>query len=711
MSLKRKHFYDFGDFRLDLAEKVLMREGKFIPLTPKVFETLCVLVENAGRLLEKHELMQRIWQDRSVEESNLTFNIKMLRKALGDSASQPVYIETVPRRGYRFIHEVTEVFEDFESKNAAARLTFQPPESDSAALPRRRFLIPAVSLALLIGTIIVGAWYARSKNSDANAPVLSAPFSSENLSTNGKVQLAVISPDGKNVVYRNESGGRESIWLRQLESADNFELIAPSDDIYLGLAFSPDGSLLYFSRRPRNFKGQADIFRVSIFGGVPIKIVDQTQGWISVSPDGGKISFVRCDYREDNYCSLWIADTTAEKNERRLASRPRPIRIGDNKFAPDGRTVAFAAGQSENMANEFGLVEVDLESGAERELTAEKFFDIKGLTWMPDRSGLLLTASRIPNKVFRIWQVSAAGDVQPMTRDSESYMALSSDKTATKIVATQVRENFRLSLLQMSNPSDGRVLVDATNATFAPGGKIIFSSMMSGNVEIWSVDADGTGQRQLTNNAADESAPIASPAGDFIFFTSNRTNDSQIWRMNADGSNQMQITYKEGGFPVSVSPDGKWLYFHSGLHRTLWRISTGGGEEQLVLDKRKSNFAISPDGSHVAFAESLGKELVIQIVSLADGQTVNTFRINDTKSKSTELAWTPDGKSLAYVAANGEHDGKILWLQSLDKEAPERIADLGDETVNSLAFSPDGKQLALVGGTWNHDAVLIKGLK
>ena len=109
MSLETKHFYDFGDFRLDLAEKVLLRDGKFIPITPKVFETLWVLVESAGHLVEKDELMQKIWQDRFVEESNLTFNVGMLRKALGDDASQPTFIETVQRRGYRFIAEVRRV--------------------------------------------------------------------------------------------------------------------------------------------------------------------------------------------------------------------------------------------------------------------------------------------------------------------------------------------------------------------------------------------------------------------------------------------------------------------------------------------------------------------------------------------------------------------------------------------------------------------------
>ncbi len=116
MSLETKHFYDFGDFRLDLTEKVLLRDGKSVPITPKVFETLQVFVENAGRLIEKDELMQKLWQDRFVEESNLTFNVKMLRKALGDSASKPVFIETVPKRGYRFIAEVRHV--ELEEKDS-----------------------------------------------------------------------------------------------------------------------------------------------------------------------------------------------------------------------------------------------------------------------------------------------------------------------------------------------------------------------------------------------------------------------------------------------------------------------------------------------------------------------------------------------------------------------------------------------------------------
>jgi predicted ATPase/DNA-binding winged helix-turn-helix (wHTH) protein len=106
MSLRTKQVYDFANFRLDFSEKVLLRDGRPVPLTPKVFDTLLILIKNAGRLVEKEELMQQLWQDSFVEESNLTFNLGVLRKALGDKVVKPKFIETVRGRGYRFIADV-----------------------------------------------------------------------------------------------------------------------------------------------------------------------------------------------------------------------------------------------------------------------------------------------------------------------------------------------------------------------------------------------------------------------------------------------------------------------------------------------------------------------------------------------------------------------------------------------------------------------------
>lgn len=763
--LLETHNFEFDRFLLDAREKVLLRDGKPLPITPKAFQLLFFLVKNHGHLVEKDELMKSVWANTFVEEGNITFTIGLLRKLLEDDKKNPRFIETVPRRGYRFIADVrrakiaeaettggqadkeTEIslsadassphssIKHGENSTAAVaaaaaaaaewktadenalpndtmRVISQPPEKIVADYPKsKNFWLPAVAV-LILGVIFTAFWYARGNNK-LTAPILSAPFASEKLSTNGKVAHAVISSDGKNVIYLNGIEGRQSIWLRQLASASNIEIIPPSDDAYGGLALSPDGDFLYFERQQKYVPAHGNIYRVSIFGGIPTKIIDEAQGWISISPDSEKISFVRCYLREEERCSLWIADATDGKNQRKLVSRQSPLRIGANQFAPDGKSVAFGVGQSNNAANEFGLVEVNIESGAERELTAQKFFDIKKLAWLPDQSGLLLTAAVNPDKNFRIWQVSAAsGEASALTNDAESYSALSLNKDASVLVSTRVKNDFRLHLLNMENPSANRVLADARHVAFAPNGKVIFSSaMLGGDYEIWSVNADGSGQRQLTNDSADDSAPTVSPDNDSIFFASNRTGEAHVWRMNADGSNQTQITQKEGGYPLYVSLDGKWLYYLHGLQRNLWRVLAKGGDEQLVRDKRKNYFAFSPDGLQTAFSEREDVTEIITVVSLADGQTSKNFRLANDKAYLTYISWLPDEKNLAYILANKEDGNQILWRQPLDGGQPQQIADLGNEEIISFAVAPDGKSFAVVQGGWRHDAVLLKGLR
>jgi TolB-like protein/DNA-binding winged helix-turn-helix (wHTH) protein/Tfp pilus assembly protein PilF len=108
MSLQTKHIYEFGPFRLDAAEHLLLRGGEAVPLTPKAFDLLLALVERHGHLLEKDELLKTVWPDTFVEEANLSSNVSLIRKALGDGENGQRYIETAPKRGYRFVAEVRE---------------------------------------------------------------------------------------------------------------------------------------------------------------------------------------------------------------------------------------------------------------------------------------------------------------------------------------------------------------------------------------------------------------------------------------------------------------------------------------------------------------------------------------------------------------------------------------------------------------------------
>src|SRR5215471_18111170 len=134
MSLTLRHLYKFDAFIVDENERVLLRNGRMVPLTPKVFETLLLLVKNHGSIVTKEKMLTTLWPNVFVEESNITFNIRMLRKALGDTRQSSVYIETIPRRGYRFKTHVREVLED-DTSFEITRTEFPPHSSNGKREP------------------------------------------------------------------------------------------------------------------------------------------------------------------------------------------------------------------------------------------------------------------------------------------------------------------------------------------------------------------------------------------------------------------------------------------------------------------------------------------------------------------------------------------------------------------------------------------------
>ena len=201
MLKETKQLYEFGPFRLDVDERLLMRDGRITPLPPKVFDTLLVLVENSGRVVSKDELMESLWPDTFVEESNLTQNISQLRRALGDGTAEAQYIETIPKRGYRFVAGVQSLAVNGVSAEEAiavnghapapaadpadqragqsdAREQTLPPavEVETEKLSRKRFMAVATLIAFS-ATVVVLALVVASRRAGNNGGQAGTLFS------------------------------------------------------------------------------------------------------------------------------------------------------------------------------------------------------------------------------------------------------------------------------------------------------------------------------------------------------------------------------------------------------------------------------------------------------------------------------------------------------------------------------------------------------
>ncbi len=185
MDASNKHFYEFDCFRLDPAQHILLRDGQIVPLTPKVFETLLALVENSGHVVDKDELLQKVWSETFVEETNLTKNISILRKILGENDSGKSFIETIPKRGYRFTASVRKI--DVESSETADIGETGKAKPEQLTKPKTaaktKKVLTAAFACFSVLLVLVGYWQFSGKfNHEKNAPAIKSiavlPFKS-----------------------------------------------------------------------------------------------------------------------------------------------------------------------------------------------------------------------------------------------------------------------------------------------------------------------------------------------------------------------------------------------------------------------------------------------------------------------------------------------------------------------------------------------------
>lgn len=702
MSLQSKRLA-FGEFLFDVDERVLIYDGKPVALTPKATLLLRFLLENPGRILEKESLMEAVWTDSFVEESNLTFTINAIRKALGDDRKSPTFIETIPKRGYRFIAEVTQASErDIEPREPVKPIEHEPLAVAPPRSTRNGFGAWAMGSIAVLAVIAAGLWFALGGRGSSVAPILSKSYSVEQLSSSGQSFQGVISPDGNFAVYSSESGGRQSLWMRNLESSDSIQIVPPSDDEYLGLTFSNDGKTLFFVRKALGMHSLPSLYRMDLFSSIPNKIVNFVNERVAVSSDDSKIAFVRCRFRPDEFCAAYIADSNGD-NEKKLQATENGVYIWEVSFSPDGRSVAIARGRYSNGKRDTGVFSLNIESGEERELFSQRFPRINGLDWLADDSGILFTAPDIRDGKASIWFAARGGsEAVQVTRDAASYGQLSLDKGMEKLIAIQETPNFRLQ--SVSNERVDTLTAAVAIAQSFGNSKLIYGTF---DGEVWSMNADGSEQRQITKSKEAELSLFMSPDGKTIFFSSEEVSGRSIWRMNADGTDRRQLSGSSGGFVVGVSADQAWVFAAMAEDGALFKLPAEGGEPVMLGTETLIRPAVSSNGRYVGHFVLDGLTRKIAITDIETKQVVRTISPEKGSNFARMLSWSADGTRLTFAATNAGRNS--LWEAKIDSE-PTKIRDIPDGEILSFTALENGT-VRFVTGNRNADVMLLRGLK
>ena len=716
------HILQFKDFTIDTVEKVLLREGMPVALAPKVFETLLVLLESHGRIVPKEELMKRLWPDTFVEEANLTFNIQQLRKSLGDNARSPIYIQTIARRGYRFIAAVEPLSGDnSEVQNTepavapvpeivpalAAKHVSTPPQVTSSLIRTRPILILTV-IGVAAAALALIAWGVgnRGKRStethEGNGKAASTrALKLERLTANGQSQHVAISNDGKYVAYTRGSGASLGVWVRQLATNTNIEIVQA--DRITGLMFASSGESLYF------VKGDPSaLYRVSLLGGVPTKIVDRPEGNFSISADDSQIAFTREVINRDGQreYSLLVANSDGS-NERTLIVRAHPDKLDVPLWSPDTKSIICAYGNSSAGGQDVSLVAVDINTGMKSDLSSSRFFLIKKMDWLADKTGLIMSARTNPGEANQLFRVSYPGmEISQITEGLISYSDLSIAGNASRAAASQSIRESHIWVGSSRDPQNLKKITPAVdNFCWTPGGQLVYASTASGNTDIWIMQPDGTEQRQLTVNAGINGSPAATSDNRYIVFVSNRTASFQVWRMNMDGLNQTQLTYGSAKTNPTITPDGKWILYNSTDNWHLWKVSVEGGEPKQLTDFVATTPQVSPDGKVIACIGRNESKRRLLILPIDGGPAVKEM---DFFGWASRIQWTSHGQAVIYA---GERNGRrALIKQSLNGGLSDEPLSLDTDELFDFGYSLDGRSFALNRGAWLNDLVLISGL-
>ena len=601
------------------------------------------------------------------------------------------------------------------------------PPSELTSIARPVWRTPA----FLIGGIVlvalgVGAAVFWPRPAAESSPAAGRPFDSINLTrltTTGTAGLAAMSRDGRYVAHASIKDGKQSLWLRQIATTSNVQIVPPEDVRYVGLSFSPDGNHIYYAAYPLG-SNLGILYQVPVLGGGARLVIEDVDTSVTFSPDGSKLAFLRGI--PDQSTSAVIVANADGSGQRQLATRKLPLDfpLQGLSWSPDGKMIAATGANANELRGQ--VVIVDVASGAERVLPTPGWRQVTKVAWMPDGSGLLVnaqeSAGEASNQIFMVAYPSGAS--RRLTSDLSSYLGLAIAPDGRSFVCIRSERRAAIWTMPFEEASKSVAITAEAGAddgahgvAWAPDGRLVYSNEATGNPDIWIMAADGSRRVQLTSTPGQDVSPKVTSDGRFIVFGSDRDGAMRAWRMALDGSGATRITADQVlRGRVSLSADGKWGYCNDSSGESR-RIGIEGGTPEPVfsaevikrlgqpLPPEFHEPMPSPDGTFIAghYNDAASRGERIAIIPLAGGA------IKLLPTVPPNAIWTPDGKSLVYIDIRGGISNLMRQPVAGGKAVP--ITAFTAEQIFTYAVSHDQKQLAVVRGRVASDVVLISSGK
>jgi serine/threonine protein kinase/Tol biopolymer transport system component len=595
-----------------------------------------------------------------------------------------------------------------------------------------KLIAGAVIVALLVLAAAYGV-YSLIRGKASAVPFQN--FTITKVTDNGKSVAAAISPDGKYILSVVADAGKQSLWLRHVETNSDTQVVPPEATHYSLLTFSPDGSYLYFRRPTGTVEDVHDFYRAPVLGGTPKIVSRDLDTNITFSPDRKRIAYARANDPEVGKWQLLTSNPDGS-DEKMIAGGPAREIPRFIQWMPDGKSLLGTTIQVGGSLA--GLEAFDVATGEAKMVAKYNDLLLHELVPSVDAAGVFVNLTRLDSLDFRsqlAFVPLPGAKMHSITNDINNYSGLSVSADNKTIAAVLHKDNRSLFLL----PTSGTTGNLPSPALAQEKDFETFGWSASGELylnepgKLVRISPDGSNRVVILNQS------VAEPGGcgndrsgtpkphPIVFITSHHSpsgiDGRSVWRMDADGANPKEISDTKSDFGPTCSPDGKWVYYYVGQTSRIHRVSIDGGKSEEIPGVNIPGAIvgspypdISADGKTLVFLATIspspGAESQQKVVLLSlDAGPQPPRRILDPNpliSKPPLLS--PDGKAIVYaIRENGVEN---FWLQPIDGSGPggggRRITNFAADVINWYGYSPDGKTLGVIRNHPESDVVLLR---